>query len=276
MQLCGRIGQGAIARRTQRCIVCADPSARLRRQPSREYPMKTTRKPASSAKKTARSEHRDKRSPIRKGGRHEAMTAELRRMIISGEFPPGSRIREQPLTERFGVSRTPIREALRSLAIEGFVQLLPNRSAIVPEVNASDVAHIIDVIATIEARAAVLACENATRRDIEQIAKLQRATRQQFKRGDLSAYFATNQLIHGAIVKSSGNPMLLWTWNLLAARAQRAKSLSHRVETRWTSAMAEHEAMVVALTARDGKALANFLLKHHRTGVRLVQQMEKV
>jgi DNA-binding GntR family transcriptional regulator len=211
---------------------------------------------------------------LRKGERHETIIAQLRHMIISGEIPAGSRIREQPLTEQLGVSRTPIREALRSLAMEGFIELLPNRGARVAIIDANEVEQIIDVIATLEGRAAVLACKNASDQQIAKVEMLQKKMRSQFERGDFSGYFETNQLIHQAIVEGSGNVTLLWTWNLLAARAARAKSLSHQHGWRWQSAMAEHEAMLTALKDRNGKVLANILVKHHRTGVRLVRELE--
>lgn len=211
---------------------------------------------------------------LRKGERHETVIAELRQMIISGEIPAGSRIREQPLTEQLGVSRTPIREALRSLAMEGFIELLPNRGARVAIIDADEVEQIIDVIATLEARAAVLACKNACDEQIAKVEMLQMKMRTQYERGDFTGYFKTNQLIHQAIVEGSGNVTLLWTWNLLAARAARAKSLSHQHGWRWKSAMAEHEAMLMALKNRNGKALSSILVKHHRTGVRLVRELQ--
>ena len=248
-----------------RCIVLADPrpSTFSRYEDQSRSPEKAAPRP--------RNGHRD----MPKGEKHNAITAQIRRMIIAGEFPAGSRIREQPLSEHLGVSRTPVRQALVSLATEGFVQLLPNRSAVVTEINADDVENIMDVIATLEARAAVLACEHATDREIKAVEQLQEKMRNQFKTDDFTGYFATNQLIHEAIVKSARNPVLLWTWQLVAARAQRAKSLSHRIEGRWEAAMAEHEAMIAALVARKGKQLANLLVKHHRIGVRLVRRMGK-
>src|SRR5690606_23202114 len=94
----------------------------------------------------------------RKGQLHTKAVRALRAKILTGELPPGARLRENQLCEELGVSRTPVREALRTLAAEGLVDLLPNRSVVVSELHAPDLEHLFLVFGVVEGLAGELAC----------------------------------------------------------------------------------------------------------------------
>src|SRR5689334_15276811 len=100
----------------------------------------------------------DTLAPVR-GSLHERVIAGLRDMIVEGELAAGARIPERVLCERFAVSRTPLREALKALASEGLVELLPNRGARVTRLTEQDVEDMFQVMASLEALSGTLACE---------------------------------------------------------------------------------------------------------------------
>ena len=103
---------------------------------------------------------------------HEAVVAQLSRMIIEGALAPGTRLNERMLCDKLGVSRTPLREAFRVLAAQGLVALLPNRGAVVPELDEADIAETFEVIAGLEAMSGELACARVTDEEVDEIRAL--------------------------------------------------------------------------------------------------------
>src|SRR5690606_21694604 len=112
-------------------------------------------------------------SEMQKGWLHQDAVAVLRRLILSGELPPGERLREVPISERLGVSRTPVREAFRTLAAEGLIDLLPNRSVEVSEINNEDAADAFAVLGVLEALAAQFACDRMPEDKVQTLRDLQ-------------------------------------------------------------------------------------------------------
>ena len=111
--------------------------------------------------------------PIERRALHEELADQLRRAIIHGELEPGTRISEKNLCEQFGVSRTPIREALKTLSAEGLVQLSQNRGATVTKLTRRDLEDAFPVMAALEALAGELAARKATPAQIERMQELQ-------------------------------------------------------------------------------------------------------
>ncbi len=107
--------------------------------------------------------------PISRASLHEELAVRLRKMIVEDELLPGTRIKEPELCERFAVSRTPLREAMKVLAPEGYVRLTPNRGATVAELTAEDLEEAFPVMGALEALAGELAARNATHAQIEAI-----------------------------------------------------------------------------------------------------------
>src|SRR5690606_18579497 len=130
---------------------------------------------------------------------HEEILASLRHYLIEGSLPDGARIPERLLCETMGVSRTPLREALKVLAAEGLVELLPNRGARVRVYNENDIREMFEVMGGLEAVAGRLACERITDAEISEIEKLHYDMYSSYMRRDLPAYFSLNQQIHQAI-----------------------------------------------------------------------------
>lgn len=211
--------------------------------------------------------HETAKEPRRKGRLHTNTVDALHRMIVIGELPPGQKLREQELCERLGVSRTPLREALRTLAAQGLVRLTQNRGAEVAPLTLADITALFDVVGTLEALAARLACKAMSDEAIAEIGVLHYRMMLHHVRDELQDYFALNQQIHRAIIESANNPVLLGVWDALAARVERAKYLPNLQPNRWKAAMHEHDAMLAALVARDGDTLGRLMEAHFRNGL---------
>ena len=195
---------------------------------------------------------------------HDTLSA-LRDLIIHNELPPGTRLTETMLSERFSVSRTPLREALKVLSSEGLVEILPNRGARVVTLTLADIKNLFEVIAALESHAGRLACENISEAEICDLKAIHCQMQATFLRSDLPEYFRLNQIIHSQIVAASRNTILARTYQNLNARLLRARYLANQVDQdRWAAAMREHELIVQALERRDGALTAELLLLHLR------------
>jgi DNA-binding GntR family transcriptional regulator len=205
--------------------------------------------------------------PRRKGRLHIGAVDALRQMIVTGALAPGQKLREQELCERLGISRTPLREALRTLAAQGLVNLTQNRGAEVAPLTLGDIISLFDVVGSLEGLAARLACRAMSDEAIAEIGMLHYRMLRHHIRGELPDYFLLNQQIHRALVDAAQNPVLLGVWDMLSSRVERAKYLPNLHGERWKAAMQEHEVMLAALVARDGETLAQLLQAHFANGL---------
>jgi DNA-binding GntR family transcriptional regulator len=197
---------------------------------------------------------------------HDEILGQLRNYIVEGNIPDGGRISERQLCEMLKISRTPLREALKVLAAEGLVDLLPNRGARVRPLNAHDIKELFDLMGGLEGLAGRLACEQISSEGIEKIEQLHHDMYGFYMRQDMQGYFRMNQLIHRAIVEASGNAALLATYESLAGRIRRVRFSANfaRKRERWSEAMREHEAILDALRRRAGSELNDILFQHLR------------
>lgn len=198
----------------------------------------------------------------RKGGLAQEAARRIRAMIVYGDIPPGERLREAFLCERLGMSRTPVREALRTLAAEGLVNVAPNRSVTVAPLDAAETQDLIVVFAELEALSGELAGARATDDDVAEIGALLTRMIDAHAAGDRAAYLTLNQAIHRRTVEIAANAVLLATWRSLEPRVERARALPNRDNARWTEALLEHTKMYAALAARDGAALSTLTREH--------------
>ena len=186
----------------------------------------------------------------------------LRQMIVDGDLEPGGKVPEKALTERFGVSRTPVREALKVLAAEGYIKLIPNRGSVISELTIEDLEEAFPIIAALEGTAGELACNYASDEEIAAIRRTNDAMHAAFEAGDMPAYFDLNQQIHGAILGAARNPMLISHHRKVAQYVQRARYQANRTPHRWAEAVVEHDAIIEALEARDGDRLGRLMKEH--------------
>ncbi len=193
---------------------------------------------------------------------HEEAADRLRELIVHGQLGAGTRLNERLLCVQFGVSRTPLREAIKLLAAEGLVELLPNRGAIVARIDAVRVAETFAIMGALEALAGELACSNADDAQLAEIRALHYEMLAMHARGDLAGYFKFNQAIHLKLVKFSGNTMLYQIYRQLNANVRRARYMANLTKQRWDEAIREHEEILAALGARDAARLKALLADH--------------
>lgn len=204
---------------------------------------------------------------------HEELLAALRDYLVEGNLADGARVPERALCERFNISRTPLREALKVLAAEGLIELLPNRGARVRELNAEDIRELFDVMGGLEALAGRLACERISEADFVKIEQMHHEMYRFYLRRDMHGYFHCNQGIHQSIVSAAGNATLASTYASLAGRIRRVRYSANLAtdRDRWGEAMREHEAILDALRRRAGPELSDLLFLHLRNKRKAVQ-----
>jgi DNA-binding GntR family transcriptional regulator len=206
------------------------------------------------------------RGPIVRQTLHDAIVSRVRDMIIEGTLASGSRIHEGNLGRELGVSRTPLREALKFLVSEGLIELSPGRGAVVREFTAKDIHDSLIVLAQLEALGARLACVNATEAQIGEVCDLHERMLDMYRAGERRAYFKLNQVIHSAILRSSGNDALIDVHGWLLPRLRRVRYLGHEGPENWAAAVAEHEEIALAFRRRDAETLSRALAEHIEAG----------
>jgi len=201
---------------------------------------------------------------IRRRYLHDEVADRLRALIREGELEPRARVNELELAERFRISRTPLREAIKILATEGLLDLLPNRGARVASITSEEVNEMIEVVAGLEATAADLACRVITDEEVAAIEAKHLAMVEAWKREDNPAYFTLNREIHEMIMRASRNETLQGIYANLSGRIQRARYAAHKTPEQWTKAVEEHERILNLLKERNGEQLAVTLRDHIR------------
>ena len=182
--------------------------------------------------------------------------------IVQGGMRPGDRLDEATLALRFGVSRTPVREALKELAAAGFVEIRPHRGAMVSAPDPRRMVEMFDVMAELEAMCARLAARRLTDADEAALKSTLAACRKAARAGDTDAYYYENERFHRAIYAASGNTFLAEQAVKLHKRLAPFRRLQLRVRNRLRSSQDEHEAIVAALARGDAEAAADALRLH--------------
>jgi len=219
-------------------------------------------KPKRQVADTSAVTDQDREVPIARRALHDEVVQRIRGLIVQGELAPGERVPERELCERFGISRTPFREALKVLASEGLIDLQHQRGAVVSTITAHDVDDMFQVMGVLEALAGELACARVSDADVAAVEAFHREMLVHYREHDLAGYFHFNQRIHEAIMQAAGNPVLGNLYETLSVRIRRARYMANLSKVRWDQAVAEHEEILAALQARDGKRLGQLLREH--------------
>jgi DNA-binding GntR family transcriptional regulator len=193
---------------------------------------------------------------------HQQAALRLRQLIVEGAIAPGAKLNERELAEQLQVSRTPLREAIKMLAAEGLVELLPNRGAVATLLSPQDVADTFEVIAGLEEQSGALAAQRIGEQELAEIRALHYEMLAAYTRRDLSAYYRLNAQIHDRINAAARNPVLTRTYRQVNARLQALRFRSNFDERKWQRAVAEHDAMVQLLAARDAAGLRTLMRQH--------------
>lgn len=203
---------------------------------------------------------------------HIELVERLRDLIVDGTLPAGDKIPERELCERFGVSRTPMREALKVLAADGLVSLAPNRGSWVSKITVAELEEVFPIMGVLEGLSGEMACNHISESQITRIREIHAEMVEHFEARDMAAYFRTNQAIHEAILEAANNPTLRSMYRSLAARMRRARYLANMTDERWAQAVDEHKQILQALEDRAGKKLATILRQHLQNKFETVRQ----
>lgn len=184
--------------------------------------------------------------------------------IVTGVYPPGTRLDEQELADTFGVSRTPVREALIQLASVGLIEIKPRRGATVPEVGADRVCEMFEVMAELEAMCGRLAARRITPAEQSALQEAHRACEAARDADTPDVYYQLNEIFHQRIYEASHNAFLIEQATALHRRLRPYRRLQLRVRNRMASSFNEHQAIVDSIIKGDSE-LAGAQLRAHVT-----------
>jgi DNA-binding GntR family transcriptional regulator len=186
-----------------------------------------------------------------RGGSAEATGKKIADDIVLGRFRPGARLDEVMLASRFNVSRTPVREALKQLAIQGLVVCRPNRGAVVAEMTPEQLDRMFEAIGELEAACARHAAIRMPLADRDRLCNLHAQARLAMRAQDFELYDRLNQELHLVIIQGSGNPVLIEMSLGLRHRVSPFRRSQFRNVERMSASFEEHAVIVDALLARD-------------------------
>lgn len=186
----------------------------------------------------------------------------LEQHIVEGDLPDGERLDEVKLASRFGVSRTPLREALRMLAGSGLVVLIPRRGAFVRHPDVVELVEMFEVMAELEAMCACRAARRITSAALARLTAAARACEQASDAEDPDAYYHHNEEFHQIIYQASGNAFLSSEAHRLQKRLRPFRRLQLRARGRLLQSMNEHADILSALETGDGERAATALRNH--------------
>ena len=197
---------------------------------------------------------------------YQEVAERLRQRIFSHELSPGSWVDEQALADDYGISRTPLREALKVLASEGLVTLKPRRGCYVTEISERDLDEIFNVMALLEGQCAQLTAHKASGADLERLMQIHARLEQAARDGDIDGYFEANQAFHLALQDISDNRWLLHVIEDLRKVIKLSRHHSLFSEGRLEQSLAEHRSILAALTARDADGAELAMRRHIASG----------
>jgi DNA-binding GntR family transcriptional regulator len=186
----------------------------------------------------------------------------LRNLIVEGVLAAGMKLNERELCETMGISRTPLREALKVLAAEGLIDLPPNRGATVSRMSDTEIWETFEVMSGLEALSGELAAERISAAEIDEIKALHYAMLACRTQNDLPGYYSRNQTIHNKINEAARNSVLRQMYLSINRRLLALRFKSNFHADKWDRAVHDHEEMIKALEARDGKRLGAILRQH--------------
>lgn len=198
------------------------------------------------------------------GAVRERVLAALRQEIIAGRLRPGDRLVERDLAERFGVSRVPVREAIRALVAEGFVHFETPRRTVVRRLTPSDVRELFELREALEVYAAGLAASRATPDDLAEVERLLDLAAAATEAGDAEAITDINSRLHDRIVAMAGNGLLIAALEPVAGRL---RWMTRRNEE-WPQLLVEHRQLFEAIASGDPERARGHALAHVRTNYR--------
>lgn len=186
----------------------------------------------------------------------------LRQAILRGELKPGERLMEIQLANKLGVSRTPIREAIRKLELEGLVLMIPRKGAEVAEITEKNMQDVLEVRKALEELAAGLACERITKTQIEEMKVAAKAFEDSLKNGDVTKIAEADVNFHDIIFTATDNQRLITLLNNLREQMYRFRVEYLKQKECYPQLLDEHERMIVAISRRDKEEARRIVGRH--------------
>jgi len=186
----------------------------------------------------------------------------LRDAIITGKMSPGERLMEIQLAEEMGVSRTPVREAIRKLELEGFVVMVPRKGAYVAGVSIKDIADVFEVRAALEGLAASLAAERITEDELDRLERSIVSINEVSDGKNINKVVESDIDFHDMLYQASRNQKLITIITNLKEQLQRYRATSLAEEGRTKDAVDEHKQIVEAISERNGELAAELARQH--------------
>ena len=192
----------------------------------------------------------------------EKILETIRDAIVSGSLQAGSRVSEPELAERFGISRTPIREAFRQLESEGYLTVIPRRGALVKQFSPRDVAEFYAIKSIMEGYAARQACSRLTEKELDRLQTTNNKLAELAKAGDIKHFFKVHNDFHEIFIKAADNEKLMELIAGLVTKFQRLRFTSLSIPGRMAVSVQEHEKIIDAFRTRDGDLAETLVRKN--------------
>ena len=194
----------------------------------------------------------------------EKILETIRDAILKGTMKPGERVSEPDLAERFGISRTPIREAFRQLESEGYLEVVPRKGAVVASLSERDIEEFYAIKIILEGFAARMAAEKLTAKEIERLEVINARLHKIAAEGDVKTFFRVHNEFHEVFIKAAGNDKLSEMINQLVMRFKRLRLASLSQPGRMEVSIEDHSDMIQAFKDHDGER-ADSLIRHAAT-----------
>ncbi|WP_289088604.1 GntR family transcriptional regulator [uncultured Veillonella sp.] len=195
----------------------------------------------------------------------EVVSETLRQAIRDGIFKPGERLMEIPLSEELGVSRTPIREAIRKLELEGFVIMIPRRGTYVADISLKDISQVFEIRSALEELAGALAAERITAEEIEYLERMLVEIGTYIEKKDMDRIVEADVNFHEVLYKASRNERLVEIIHNLREQTLRFRTVSMNQPGRLSKTWEEHRLLVEAIADRDAnkaRKIARLHMEH--------------
>lgn len=200
----------------------------------------------------------------------EKILENIRDAIISGSLKAGCRVSEPELAERYGISRTPIREAFRQLESEGYLTVIPRRGAVVRELSPKDVDEFYAIKSILEGYAARKACENISGKDLDRLQAINDKLADLARQNDVKHFFRTHNSFHDLFIKAADNEKLRDLINGLVTKFQRLRLTSLSLPGRMVISVQEHEKIIDAFRRKDADTAEDLVRKNAEYGGRVL------
>lgn len=200
----------------------------------------------------------------------EKILEHIRDAIISGSLKAGSRVSEPELAERYGISRTPIREAFRQLESEGYLTVIPRRGAVVSEFTQKDVEDFYAIKSILEGYAARQACKNLSEKELERLQANNNRLAELAEQNDFKTFFRVHNEFHEMFIKAADNDKLRELITSVVTRFQRLRFMSLSLEGRMQIVVQEHAKIIDAFRRKDAEAAELLVRKNAEYGGRVL------